>query len=205
MPMGQMFTQMNRDALARLEGRDPEDIARNAGIVYDRSEEAFHVSSMGMEIRVSWPECEITPSVSGWHRLLILHYLDLADGAPLTGREIPFSQMQSGMVRGGGIDRKWENALGQLPQLNERMLEEICKWIGGEKIPSNSDAAWRIAFLPRFPVMLKVWFADEDFPPSGRLLLDASADHYLTIEDAVTVAEILLEAVATPPHQRSFS
>lgn len=85
------------------------------------------------------------------------------------------------------------------------MLEEICKWIGGEKIPSNSDAAWRIAFLPRFPVMLKVWFADEDFPPSGRLLLDASADHYLTIEDAVTVAEILLEAVATPPHQRSFS
>ena len=27
---------------------------------------------------------------------------------------------------------------------------------------------------------------------AGRLLLDAGADHYLTIEDAVTVAELLL-------------
>lgn len=115
MPMGQMFTQMNRDALARLEGRDPEDIARNAGIVYDRSEEAFHVSSMGMEIRVSWPECEITPSVSGWHRLLILHYLDLADGAPLTGREIPFSQMQSGMVRAAASTGNGKMRWGSFP------------------------------------------------------------------------------------------
>ena len=48
-------------------------------------------------------------------------------------------------------------------------------------------------FLPNFPVTLKVWFADEEFDASARMLLDASADHYLTIEDAVTVGEILLE------------
>ena len=46
------------------------------------------------------------------------------------------------------------------------------------------------------PVILKIWLPDEDFPASGRLLLDASADHYLTIEDAVTVAEILLERLS---------
>ena len=34
--------------------------------------------------------------------------------------------------------------------------------------------------------------ADEDFPASGRLFLDRSAGHYLTIEDIVTVGEILL-------------
>ena len=40
---------------------------------------------------------------------------------------------------------------------------------------------------------LSVYIPNEDFPASGRLFVDASADHYLTIEDAVTVAELLLE------------
>ena len=62
---------------------------------------------------------------------------------------------------------------------------------------SNADVAYRIPFLPNFPVLLKAWLPDEEFPASGRLLLDSSADHYLTIEDAVTVAEIILERLTT--------
>ena len=49
------------------------------------------------------------------------------------------------------------------------------------QIASNADIAFLIPFLPRFPVTLKVWFADEEFPASGRLLLDASADHYFAM------------------------
>jgi hypothetical protein len=56
--------------------------------------------------------------------------------------------------------------------------------------------AYHIPFLPRFPVTLKVWLPDEEFPASGRLLMDSSADHYFTIEDAVTMAEILIERIA---------
>ena len=77
--------------------------------------------------------------------------------------------------------------------------------LGGEKIKTNADVAYRIPLLPRFPVTLKVWLPDEEFPASGRLLLDASADHYFTIEDAVTVAEILIERIAVPEHLRSFT
>ena len=58
---------------------------------------------------------------------------------------------------------------------------------------SNADFAVEFAFLPNLPVTLKLWFADEDFGASGRMLLDAGADRYLTIEDAVTVGELLLE------------
>ena len=72
-------------------------------------------------------------------------------------------------------------------------LANTCRQIGGEPIRSNADAAWRIPFLPQFPVTLKLWLPDEDLSASGRLFVDASADHYLTIEDAVTVAELLLE------------
>ena len=189
----QMFSQMNQAALSRLKDRDPREIARNAGIRYDEKAQVFHIPTMGMDVTVSYPHYHFTPELPGWHCLVILHYLDLADGFPLTGNEIPFGQMKTGMVRGGGIDQKCELAIQNLKNLDEDTLEKICMDIGGEPIDSNADAAYRILFLPNFPVFLKIWLPDEDFPASGRLFVDASADHYLTIEDAVTVAELLLE------------
>ena len=193
----QMFSQMNQTALARLAGREPRELARNACIRYEAEAQAFHIPTMGMEVTLSYPDYRFMPELPGWHSLVILHYLDLADGFPLTGKEIPFGQMKSGMIRGGGIDRRCELTIQNLKNLSEDTLMKSCENIGGEPISSNADAAYRIPFLPKFPVTLKIWLPDEEFPASGRLLLDSSADHYLTIEDAVTVAEIILERIIT--------
>lgn len=195
MSKNQMFSQMNQAALARLAGRDPREIAHNAGVHFDEATQVFHVPTLGTEICIHYPDYRFTPEVPGWHKLVILHYLDLADGTPLTGKEMAFGQMASGMVRGGGIDRRCELAIQKLTDLNEDTMSRLCAQIGGEPISSNADAAYHIPFLPRFPLTLKIWLPDEDFPASGRLLLDTSADHYLTIEDAVTVAELVLEQI----------
>ena len=40
-----------------------------------------------------------------------------------------------------------------------------------------------------------LWFADEEIPGSGRLFLDRSASHYLTVEDTVTAGSVLMEAL----------
>ena len=42
----------------------------------------------------------------------------------------------------------------------------------------------------------KIWFADEEFPASGKIFLQDHADHYLSVEDAVTVGEILLQKLS---------
>ena len=201
----QTFEQMNRVALEWLADRDPHEIAKNAGISYDAARQVYTFSSMGIDLALTYPDYHITPQVGGWHYLLILHYLHLADGTPLSGTNISFGQMKAGMVRGGGIDRKCETAIRSMKNLDEDRLAEICEGMGGEKIQSNADIAYRIPFLPNFPVTLNVWLPDEEFPASGRLLLDGSADHYFTIEDAVTMAEILIERIAVPMEQRSFA
>ena len=197
MAKDQMFSQMYQAAVARLTGRDPAQIAQNAGIHHETATHNFHISTMGMERSIHYPDYRFTPELPGWHSLVILHYLDLADGSPLTGKEIPFGQMRSGMIRGGGIDRRCELVIQDLKDLSQDTLAKICRSIGGEPVSSNADAAYRIPFLPRFPMTLKIWLPDEEFSASGRLLPDAVADHYLTIEDAVTVAEIILERIVT--------
>lgn len=42
-------------------------------------------------------------------------------------------------------------------------------------------------------MLINIWFEDEEFPASGKMLLDGSADHYLTVEDAVTAGTLVLE------------
>lgn len=188
-----MFGQMLLAARQRLQGRSPAGIAANAGLCYDVEAACFRLTSLGTEFSISWPELKIAPEPEGWHSLLMLHYMDLADGAPLTGKLVPFGRLKNGMVRGGGFDRSCEGALQALMmQMDEEELARRCLSMGGRIVESNADFSAELFFLPELPVTLKLWFADEDFPASGRMLLDESADHYLTIEDAVTVGDIIL-------------
>ena len=186
-------------AKERLVQHIPEDIAGKAGTQY--ADGSFSLKTLGQTVTVRLSDCTIQPPLSKWHALTLLHYLDLADGAPLTGRTITFSQYKDGLVRGGGLDRNAEliirRDLGILPP---EELERRCRSLGAELLPSNADFCARFDFAPRYPVWLKVWFADEEFPASGRLLLDESAPHYLTIEDAVTVGSLILDQLTGAQH-----
>ena len=61
------------------------------------------------------------------------------------------------------------------------------------KIFSKADICAKFDFLPYYPLWLKIWLADDEFEASGKMLLSKSADHYLTVEDAVTVGGILMK------------
>ena len=193
------FELMLEAARSRLLRHVPEEISEKAGVRYENG--VFWVRTLGRRVEVQWPDGKITPPVSKWHALTLLHYLDLADGTPLTGRTITFSQYKDGLVRGGGLDRNTElivrRDLGVLPR---EELARRCEALGAELLPSNADFCARFDFAPRYPVWLKVWFADEEFPTSGRLLVDESAPNYLTIEDAVTVGSLILDCLTGAQH-----
>ena len=190
---------MMQTAQERLLRHVPEEISEKAGVRYENG--VFWVRTLGRRVEIQWPDGKITPPVSKWHALTLLHYLDLADGTPLSGRTITFSQYKDGLVRGGGLDRNTElivrRDLGVLPR---EELARRCETLGAELLPSNADFCARFDFAPRYPVWLKVWFADEEFPASGRLLVDESAPNYLTIEDAVTVGSLILDCLTGAQH-----
>ena len=193
------FERMLEAARSRLLRHVPEEISEKAGVRYENG--VFWVRTLGRRVEIQWPAGKITPPVSKWHTLTLLHYLDLADGTPLSGRTITFSQYKDGLVRGGGLDRNTElivrRDLGVLPR---EELARRCETLGAELLPSNADFCARFDFAPRYPVWLKVWFADEEFPASGRLLVDESAPNYLTIEDAVTVGSLILDCLTGAQH-----
>ena len=190
------FAEMLQVARDRLAKAAVGEIAANTGIAFDAAAAEFRLSSLGREIRISYPGYEITPAISEWHQLVLLHYLDMADGAALSGRLIPFGELTHGFVRGGGFDRESERRIGQtLANRDPAQLRAACEALGASILASNADLCAVFPFLPRYPVTLKLWFADEELPGAGRMFLDGSADHYLSVEDAVTVGTLILEAL----------
>mgnify|MGYP002765861060 FL=1 len=191
------FMEMMKVAKEWLTGRKPLEIAEKTGISYDQRTEKFHLVSMGTDIYIHYPDYEIVPYVNEWQQLIILHYMNLATGAPLEKTWISMREMKDGMIRGGDFDMRCENVICQkLSQVTPEDFSEKCKRIGGKIIKGKADLTVQFAFLPYYPILLKMWFADDEFLASGRLLVDAKADQYLTIEDAVTVGQIVMEKLA---------
>lgn len=188
------FMEMMKVAKEWLADRDSLKIAEKTGIPYDEEDTCFHLLSLGTEIRIHYPDYEITPYVNEWQQLIILHYMKLADGTPLTGNWMSMRELKDGLIRGGDFDLRCENAIRRrLSQIVIEEFSEKCRNTGGRIADSNADFTVRFDFLPYYPLLLKLWFADEEFPASGKLLVDAGADHYLTIEDAVTVGQVVME------------
>ena len=190
------FSEMQAVALGRLAGRSPLEISEKAHILFDQEQQVFLFSSLGENIAVHYPSYTIEPQLEEWHHLVILHYLEMADGATLDQRIVSFGELRDGMIRGGGFDRACEQTMaryfGKKPLEN---LQAVCTALGGKPENSNADLCAVLPFLPRYPVTWKLWLAEEEdeIEGSGRLFLNGSADHYLSIEDAVTVGSIILD------------
>lgn len=188
------FAEMMKPARQWLAGRDQVEIARKSGIEYDAEASCFRLKSLGRDIAVSWPGLSVQPELDTWYPLVILHYMHIADGAPVSGKLVQFAALKDGMVRGGGFDWQSERALEQLfGKHSEEEIRNACQRLGAKEQDSNADLCFEFPFLPNYPITLKIWLPDDEFPLSARLFLDASADHYLTVEDAVTAGSLLLE------------
>ena len=189
------FDRMTKTAREWLADRLPEVIAANGGVDYDPDRAVFRLTSLGREVEIQYPGYIFSSDIAPWHQLAILHYLNLADGTPPSGEWISLSQMASGMIRGGGFDRMFESLvrtrLGNLPPCE---VEEACLRMGMTLQTSNADLCASTSLAPFFPVTMKLWFSDpeDDLPASGRMFVDRTADHFLTIEDVVLLCEYLI-------------
>ena len=187
------FQEMLTAAKGWLAGRSPEELAELAGAEWKPEEKILSLQSLNQRLEVSAEDWSVRPQPEEWHHLILLHYLSIADGTQLSDEMISFGNLKDGLIRGTKFDRTADLALARfLKDREPEQIKAVCRTLGAGFQDSNADLCAVFPFLPRYPVAVKIWFADEEFPASGKMLVSASADHYLTIEDAVTAGEVML-------------
>lgn len=191
------FQEMFIAAKKRLDERSPVDIAEKAGVIFCKETSTFKVDSLGETIEVEYPSYEIEGKMNSWHDLVILQYFEMADGTPLDSQAVHFGELSDGLIRGTKFDKTAEQELTRfLSNKQPDQVINVCKALGGEIIDSKVDLCVVFSFLPYYTVTLNIWFADDEFEASGKMLVNKTADHYLTLEGSVGVGEIMLKRIS---------
>ncbi len=186
------YWQMLEAVKEKLEVLEPLEIARKTGFAWNDG--SFETNTLGIPIQIHWPDCEITPKLTMWHHLTILQYMAGATGISLTGHYISLCEFrEGGLVRGSSFDRENDRAICLIGKHDMATIRKAAEKMGGTPIPEKSDISIHFWFLPKFPMVLNLWLADEDFPASGKVLLDAAVENFLQVEAAGTATGILLE------------
>lgn len=176
---------MLEPAIERLKSYRPQEICAKAKIEYDEQEKTICIPSMGQEIKISYPDFTIDRQLEMWHHLTLLQYLYTADGSALSGNWKGLQQMRGGISRGWGFDKDIETMFGRyFSNISKDEFANACVRLGGKIIDGNADVSAVISYAPRFPIFVSFWEADDEFPASGKTLVDENADHYLEIEAA---------------------
>lgn len=99
---------------------------------------------------------------------------------------------EGGLVRSSSFDRGNDRIIGKIGKSNAAVIQKAAE-LGGTVIPGKAGSTIRFSFLPNFPTVLNLWLEDEDFPASGKVLLDAATDSALRVEAAGILLAMLEE------------
>jgi hypothetical protein len=181
-------------AVETFRKKDPRIMAQNSGADYQANPRGgtFAFNFINRKVTVTWPEGRwAVPQGSKEPSLqeqgLIMHYLIGASGAPMAGEWITFREIPSGEFYYSAFVQRAKEPLvktfGHQPQL----LLELGTRVGGSR-GSQGDVSLVFQVLPRIPVCLILWSGDEEFPPEGNILFDASIAQYLSAEDIAVLS-----------------
>lgn len=173
----------------------PQNIAFRAGVKYLEREKEIIIPFLNGEYRVHYPSGEVYEAqgreLSIASKILILHYLNSAEGVPLKNQWISFKELPSGQIY---INPFHNRAIRPLIKFFGEQPESLLKAgiaLGGVK-ESFGDVSIRIPVFPMVPVIYVVWIGDEEFPASGNVLFDASAPNYLPTEDYAVLSGMVV-------------
>jgi len=148
--------------------------------------QTYQVTMPGAKVEVVGGGAKVPTS----DKVLILHYLIMASGVPLSNKPITFQELPEG----GGYMRTF----------SKRSIEPLVKHFGGEpqklievagglggRTADYGDAAVTISGFKMVPVTLVMWGGDEEFPARGNILFDSTVPEYLSTYDITVLCEAI--------------
>ena len=191
----------------KLASMDLEEICRKSGAQYvDQNRVILHY--LNRPYWITLPNVEISledgeEKVPIKDRILILHYLTQATGAPYTNKLITYGQIEGGKFYCSVfVKRNLEPILscfGDRPEL----LVDVAQQFGGQR-STYGDVSVSIDAFPMARIFFIIWKGDDEVPHGGNILFDGNIPGYLASEDVCVLCETLIwrliNLTKTPPH-----
>ena len=176
-----------------------EDIA--AGLGAELGDGSLSIRCLGRDFLMG-PDGTIAAAgpIAPWIQILLLHYVRTRGSTAISGTWVSFTDLKAALMKAKSFTRECEEPLRELfdrdPVHAERELERLG---AVRQAGTPAPTAWKIATLPRIPVLLLYWPSDEEFPSKIKILFDKTADRFLDVESLTFLIEGLVKNIESGP------
>jgi hypothetical protein len=178
--------------------RRSESICRTGGSGSSRgrgSGSIILLDYLNSTYQVSLPEINITAlpgegKVELRDRILILHYLTMAGGTPLSHKLIAFQELRDGAGYYPTFVKRSVKPLVDFFGTCPEKLLDLSAGLGGSPAEPG-DVAVTIPAFKRVPITLVMWKGDDEFPPNANILFDSTIQDYLPAEDIIVLCQTI--------------
>ena len=193
-----MFRSQGEDkAWHMLQKMSPEDVCKNADVIFNKNTGLYTITCAGHDFSVS-PEKKEIISVSQGEELFLSHlsyfftlslvwYLVSAKDIPFSGRLIGPGDLKGGDIFFKGSHVLPLNGIARKYGTHKDAFIEKSELYGGKPF-SMGDAAFQLRPMPRIGTALVLWLEDEEFPPRADFLFDSSCEFQVPLDILWSVA-----------------
>jgi len=179
--------------LAKLSGIEQQ--CRRSGARYKvvDSQPLIIIEYLSRSYQITLPERQISLMDSGEEvplkdKVLILHYLTQAKGTPLSNEMVSYKQLPEGASYFPTFYKRAIKPLVEHFGRQPQRLVDTAKELGGHKA-DYGDVAVTLNAFKYVPLTFVLWRGDDEFPPEGSILFDATVSDYLSTEDINVLCE----------------
>ncbi len=172
-------------------------LATLSGAQIEKETGSLCISYFNNRVTVSFPELMISDAKTGTklseaNQLLILYYLNYADGTPLEGRWIAFSELRDGRFYNQAFQGYTGKELAKYFNNEIDAFDRAGQFLEGVKI-AYGDRGFAFHILPRVMLSVIYHLGDEEFHPNCQILFDASSNHYLPTDACAVLGSMLTQ------------
>ncbi|HOP85067.1 MAG TPA: DUF3786 domain-containing protein [Syntrophorhabdaceae bacterium] len=190
-----VYKRVFEDACNQLRKSNVKERFQKSGITYRESEKGYRaeIPFFNEIITMLYPEFKFisskSPVVNLVTKVIILHYINFASGDALNMNLLSYEDIPGCKHYMPIFEKRVTKPLEKAFALNRDAFLEAGRSLNGFE-ETYGDASFTLYPLPRVPITFILWEADEEFPPSVRVLFDETINSYLPLEDITVIARL---------------
>jgi len=185
--------KLAREQLAKVSNLEQQCLKSGAEYKVTGSRKVIIIEYLKQRYQVTFPDIDISlvggeGEVPIKDKILIMHYLTLARGVPISHKLIAFQELPEGASYFPTFAKRSIEPLTKYFGSQPHRLIEVAERLGAREV-DYGDVAVAIDGFKLVPVTIVLWRGDQEFPPRGNILFDDTISGYLSTYDITVLCE----------------
>lgn len=188
-PIEQQWLEIVEQLKGKISSIDLSAAAKRLGETF--SDGKLTIQCLGKDFHVDTRGNMITDiHVNPWIALPVLNYILEGAGTPVSGKWVPFRELEGGKTWYRLFGQRCEKPLKKVADSYTDLFEDMIRLFNGKQVENHyaSDISLVLRPLPKMPILICYWKADEGLESDLNIFFDSTAEKNLNIDSIYILA-----------------